>query len=201
MEQKVEAAGENTELIERAEEAEPATQAAAPESKQKPKKKKRSAKSYAIELALKLCATVLAVWILCSFVIGVFVCHDNSAYPMIKDGDLCITWRLGKLEQGSEIAYRHDGKTCFGRVIALAGDEVSIAGGSVMVNGYVALTDTVYPTPDEGSAVSYPFTVEQNCVFVLNDFREDLNDSRSFGSIPLDDCKGKVVFVMRRRGI
>lgn len=171
-----------------------------PDKPQK-KKKKRSAGSYAAELAIKLGITVVAVWLLCTFVIGIFVCHTNSGYPMIKDGDLCITWRLGELEQGSEIAYERDGKTCFARVIAKGGDEVTIAGGTVMVNGYVVLTDTVYDTPDEGSSIAYPYTVKEDTVFVLNDFREDMSDSRSFGSVPLSDCKGKVVFVMRRRGI
>lgn len=188
------------------EEQTPEKETAAPtpdETSEKPKKKKkkRSAGSYAVELALKLGLTALAVWLLCSFVIGVFVCHTNSGYPMVKDGDLCITWRLGELEQGSEVAFEHDGKTRFARVIAKAGDEVNIAGGTVMVNGYVALTDTVYDTPNEGSSITYPYIVPEGTVFLLNDFREDMSDSRSFGGVQLSDCKGKVVFVMRRRGI
>lgn len=216
MEQTVDTASETSEQNEKTAEAEPQEQTGtaepseapkeAPKTEEAPKKKgkqkkKRTAKSFAIELLIKLALTVLVLWIVLSFVAGVFVCHSNSAYPMIKDGDLCITWRLGKLEQGSEIVYEHEGKNCFGRVLAVAGDEVNIAGDSVMVNGYVALTDTVYPTPDEGSKISYPYIVPEGCVFVLNDFREDMSDSRSFGGVPLDDCKGKVIFVMRRRGI
>jgi signal peptidase I len=59
----------------------------------------------------------------------------------------------------------------------------------------------VYPTPTEGSAVSFPYKVPDNCVFVLNEYRSDLSDSRTFGGIPLEKIQGTVVFTMRMRGI
>lgn len=167
----------------------------------KPVKKKRSAKSYALGLLAKLTLTVLAVWVSCTFIIGIFVNHTNSAYPMIKDGDLCITFRLGELKQGEEIAYLLDGTTRFGRIIAFGGDVVEIKDDYITVNGYGIFENAVYPTTSEGSTITYPYTVPENCVFVLNDFRSDMSDSRTYGGIPLGDTKGKVVFLMRRRGI
>jgi signal peptidase I len=38
-------------------------------------------------------------------------------------------------------------------------------------------------------------------VFVLNEYRSDLSDSRTFGGIPLEEIQGTVVFTMRMRGI
>ncbi len=176
--------------------------AAAPEDKSvKPKRKKRSAASYAIELLVKLVLTAAAVWVLCTFVIAIHVNHSNAAYPMIKDGDLCITYRLGELKDGEEVSYLHDGKVCFGRIVAQSGDSVDIKNGYVSVDGYGVLEDVVYETTGEGSLIEYPYTVPDNCVFVLNDFRNDLTDSRSFGAVSLSDVEGKVVFVLRRRGI
>lgn len=49
-------------------------------------KKKRTAKSYAISFLIKVAITAIALWVLLYWIAGVFVCHDNSAYPMIKDG-------------------------------------------------------------------------------------------------------------------
>lgn len=167
----------------------------------KPKKKKRTAKDYIIGLAVKIGITAAAVWLLLTFVAGVYVNHTNSSYPMIKDGDLCLTYKIGKPSQGDVVAYEHDGEIKFGRVIAFEGDTVEIRDDYITVNGYGIFEETVYPTSAEGSRITYPYTVPENSVFVLNDFRSDVSDSRTLGAISLDNCKGKVVFIMRRRGI
>ena len=164
-------------------------------------KKKRTAKSYAISFFIKAAITAIALWVLLYWIAGVFVCHNNSAYPMIKDGDLCITYRLGKFVQGDVVAYKVNGEIRFGRVIAAEGDSVDIRSDYVTVNGYGIFEDTLYPTTSEGASITFPYTVSENCVFVLNDYRSDISDSRTFGAIGLDDVQGKVVFVMRRRGI
>lgn len=164
-------------------------------------KKKRTAKSYALSLAIKIGITALVLWVLLSFVIGIFVCHDNDAYPMIKDGDLCIIYRLESLRQGDEIVYYHEGKIHFGRVTAQAGDSVDIAGDCITVNGYTLMEDTVYLTTKEGATILFPYHVPDDCVFVLNDYRDNPYDSRIYGGIPSGEIQGKVILVMRRRGI
>ncbi len=170
-------------------------------SEPSPKKKKRTAGSYAISFFLKIAITVLVLWILLTWVVGIHVCHSHSAYPMIKDGDFCLTYRLSELQQGDEIVY-HTGETIhFGRVIAFGGDSVEILSDYIAVNGYGIFEDAVYPTTSEGANISFPYVIPENCVFVLNDYRNDISDSRTYGGIPLDDVQGKVVFIMRRRGI
>ena len=72
---------------------------------------------------------------------------------------------------------------------------------SSVINDYGISDETVYPTSPEGSAVSYPYIVPDNCVFVLNDYRSDLSDSRTFGGIPSEELRGAVVFTMRMREI
>lgn len=165
------------------------------------KKKKRTAKSYALSLLAKIGATVLLMWILLNYVVGVYICHDNYTYPMIKDGDLCVTYRLDQLRQGDEIVYLHEGQVRFGRIAAQAGDSVDIDGESITVNGYLLTEDTVYPTTREGASLTFPYKVPGDCVFVLNDHRDDPDDSRIYGGIPLSDVQGKVILLMRRRGI
>ena len=164
-------------------------------------KKKRTAGYYAMSFFLKAGITAAVLWLLLTFAAGVYICHTNSAYPAIKDGDFCLTYRLAKPEQGAMIVYRHDGAIRFGRIIAFGGDKVSIFTDYITVNDYCISDQTVYPNSPEGSAVSYPYTVPKNCVFVLNDYRSDLSDSRTFGGIPLGELQGAVVFTMRMRGI
>ena len=98
---------------------------ASPEaSSGKKKKKKKTAFDYARAFFIKIGVTAAVIAALLIWVAGVYVCHDNSSYPMIKDGDLCITYKLGSLEQGDAVAYKYGDKIRFGRVIAAGGDEV-----------------------------------------------------------------------------
>ncbi len=165
------------------------------------KKNTHTATDYALIFFMKLALTALVLWILLTWVIGIYVCHDNSAYPMIKDGDFCLTYRLGQLNQGDEIVYQADGAVKFGRVIALGGDSIEILNDYITVNGYGIFEDTVYPTTPQGAEITFPYQISENCVFVLNDYRSNPADSRIYGGISLDDVQGKVVFIMRRRGI
>ena len=169
-------------------------------NKQK-KKKKRSAKYYLVELLIKISVVGLCLWILLDFVVMVSVCHDNLSYPMIKDGDFCLTYRLAELRQGDEVTYIQNDEVRIGRVIAFGGDTVDIKNDSVAVNGLNIAENVVYPTNSQGSDIEFPYKIPEDCVFVLNDYRSDLSDSRKYGGISLSDVKGVVVFIMRRRGI
>lgn len=181
--------------------ADPAFAGERPPETTKKSEKKRTAASYAISFFIKIGITAAVLWLLLTYAVCVLICHTNSAYPAIKDGDFCLTFRLAKPEQGAMIAYLHDGAMRFGRVIASGGDRVSIYTDYITVNDCCISDETVYPTSPEGSAVSYPYTVPDNCVFVLNERRSDLTDSRTFGGIPQEELRGTVVFIMRIRGI
>ena len=139
------------------------------ELKDKKSKKKRTAASFAAEFFIKLGVTSFIVFFLLLFVVGVYINHSNTSYPMIKDGDLCLTYKLAKGKNGDEIAYQNDGNIRFGRIVALPGDIVDINEGNITVNGYGVYDKAVYATPAEGSAITYPYKVQPDTVFVLND--------------------------------
>ena len=183
-----------------ASQAEPEQNEKSSDSQVKPKKK-RTAKSYAISFFIKIFVTALVLTVVFRFIAGIHICHTNCAYPTIRDGEFCLTYRLADLKQGTMIVYRRDGEVKFGRIIAFSGDKVNIFNDFISVNDYGISENAVYPTSPEGSAISYPYQVPENCVFVLNDFRSDISDSRTYGGIPLEDVEGAVVFTMRMRGI
>ena len=167
----------------------------------KAKKKKRTSKYYAFSFFIKLAVTALVIWAVHTFAADVHICHTNSAFPAVRDGDLCITYRLADIKKGNMIVYKQGDNIRFGRIIASGGDKVEIFNDYITVNDYGISDNSVYPTSPEGSAVSYPYHVPDNCVFVLNDHRSDISDSRTYGGIPLDDIEGTVVFIMRMREI
>ena len=53
----------------------------------------------------------------------------------------------------------------------------------------------------DDAQIELPYTVEDNCVFLLCDFRTNGTDSRSYGSVPLEELDGKVIAFFRCRGI
>ncbi len=171
----------------------------AKESKGK-KKKKKSALAFAIEFFVKIAVTAAVVAILVIFIIGIYINHSNSSYPMIKDGDLVITFKHATILTDDAIAYKHNGKICFGRVVARSGDVVDLKEDNLTVNGYGVFENAVYPTTAEGATIDFPYTVPEDTVFVLNDYRPDPEDSRKYGGISLKDTKGKIILMIRRRG-
>lgn len=171
-------------------------------TKDKPQKKQKTTKQMLIGLLIKIAAIVLIIWITFTFILGLTIHYGNNMHPMVRDGDLVISLRLQKPFINAAVLYEHEGKTTVGRVIALEGSVVSIAeNGGITVNGNVPAEEVFYPTfPADGSEIQYPYTVPQGKVFILNDFREDTNDSRSFGAVDVGDLKGTLLLTMRRRG-
>ncbi|MEE1172146.1 MAG: signal peptidase I [Ruminococcus sp.] len=161
-----------------------------------------STKRLAISLLIKLTAIALAVWLVLAFVIGITINYGNNMHPAVNDGDLVITLKLQRPYLNAAVLYRHDGKTRTGRVVGLPGNVIDISGkGELLVNGAIASEDVYYPTKKaENSKVTYPYTVEEGKAFILNDYREDTDDSRAFGAIDLSEIDGPLILSLRRRG-
>ena len=174
-------------------------------SPKKPKKKKKTKKQKLIEslvrFIIKLAALALTAYLLLTFVIGVFVNHSNDMYPSVRDGDLVITLRVKNSVYGDVVAYTVNGTRHFGRVVAMGGDEVYIdEDGRFTVNGYSQVETIYYETKPAEGGVTFPYTVGEGELFILNDLRDNVTDSRTFGSIPAQNVEGSIVLSLRRRG-
>ena len=176
----------------------------APNKKAPPRKgpPPKTTKELLIGLLIKIGVTVALVWAVFTFVLGMSVHYGNNMYPAVHDGDLLVSFRLQKPFINAAVLYRFEGETRVGRVIALEGSVVDIhENGSLTVNGITPSEEVFYATYQaDGSPITFPYTVEPGKVFILNDFRSDTNDSRSFGAIDRKDLKGPMLFTVRRRG-
>lgn len=155
-----------------------------------------------LELGLRLCGLALAVWLVFS---QVFLLHRNQGlgmFPAVKDGDLVLAYRLQReYVKGDVVVYRLDGQLHLGRIAAGGTDVVMMDdSGSLLVNGSPQNGEILYPTYARENSV-YPLRVQEGMVFVLGDYRTQTQDSRDFGPIPLDDIQGKVITLIRRRGL
>lgn len=162
----------------------------------------KSNKELLIHLGIKVGILVALVWIVLTFVIGVHVHYGNNMHPAVRDGDLVFGFKLQQPYINAVVIYEHNGKTKVGRVIAMESNKIEIFDdGTFKVNDIVPSEEVFYPTNKaQSSSVKYPYTVPKGKVFILNDFREDTDDSRSFGAVDIDDLKGTLIFSMRRRG-
>ncbi len=123
-------------------------------------------------------------------------------FPAIKDGDLAIVFRLQReYAKNDVIAYRSPDGIRFGRIAAREGDVIRMDDTGVwQVNGTAQGDEILYPTYAI-AGIEYPYRVPEHSVFVLGDYRTKATDSRIYGSISMDDVAGKVITILRRRGL
>lgn len=153
-----------------------------------------------MRLGIKILVFALVIWLLLLFVFGVFRMSGNNMYPMLKDGDLCVTYKLEEYHSSDVVAYRIDGQTRFGRIIAREGDTIDGDEQGLLINNTHPSEEIFYPTQILDTNLPLPYKLGEGEFVVLNDYRSDLNDSRTYGVITKDALKGKVIFIFRRRG-
>ena len=123
-------------------------------------------------------------------------------FPALKDGDLAIVFRMQReYAKNAVIVYRTPDGVRFGRIAAREGDVIFMdESGTWQVNGTTQGGEILYPTYAlEG--IEYPYRVPEGCVFVLGDYRTKATDSRMDGPVAMEDVAGKVITILRRRGL
>lgn len=128
--------------------------------------------------------------------------EGNEMFPAVKDGDLLIVFRLQDYyEKNDIITYKVSGVRKVGRYLAQGGDLVTMDdSGRLLVNAAVQGGEIIFPTYSK-EGIEYPYEVPEGHIFILGDHRTDAIDSRDFGPIPIDDIEGKVITLLRRRGL
>lgn len=119
--------------------------------------------------------------------------NGSAMYPSISDGEICLFFRLDTLQREDIVSYKYDKTLRIGRVVAIAGDRVSVDHGKLYVNGYEK--ESFY----EVSGQVAEHVVSSQFVFIINDYRTDQNDSRKFGDMSVNAIEG-VYFASIRTG-
>lgn len=155
-----------------------------------------------ISLFIRIILLATASFVLFTQVFLITQAKGNDMFPAIKDGDLVITFRMQKdFAKNDVVVYQVGDSFHLGRIVAREKDVVTIdASGTLMVNNAVQRGEIVYPTlAKEG--YTYPLTVPEGNMFLLGDHRMETRDSRDFGPIGMGHIKGKVITILRRRGL
>lgn len=154
-------------------------------------------------LLMKVIFFCITAFIILTFFFGISVMSGEDMYPRMRDGDFVIYYRLEpSYEPGEIITFRTDGERRYGRIVARGGDTVDMTDdGQLVVNGSIQQEEIFFATMKNGSNTEFPLTLDHDEVFVLGDNRTSATDSRDFGAIRLSCIDGKVITLLRRRGL
>lgn len=149
-----------------------------------------------IRLIKKIVLIVITLFLIHTYIGSMLIYYNNNMFPSICDGDLCFIEKYDKHTHIDDIVLYNS--TMY-RVIARENQEVNITNkGILTVDGQQVLSTT--NTLLQKGDVSFPIKVGKGELFVLNDYREDLDDSRTFSTIQESNITGKIFFLIRRRG-
>lgn len=153
-------------------------------------------------LALRAVMIALVFLILFTKVFLVTRASGSGMFPSVKDGDLILAFRIQKTYAKNDVViYSSEAGTAIGRIAAMEGDVVTLdESGVLTVNGTVQNGELPYPTY-AGKELTYPYKVPEGAVFLLGDNRSAARDSRDFGAVPMKNVDGKIITILRRRGL
>ena len=168
----------------------------------KPQSKANGVLSYIYDLVRLLAVIVLVSMLL----FRVVVVSGPSMYDTFYDGDYLLV--LGNLfyrdpKAGDIVIVSKDsfdnGKPIVKRVIATEGQKVDIdfTRGVVYVYDVALVEPYTHTMTNLQEGVQFPITVDEGCVFVLGDNRNDSKDSRDpeIGQVDQREVLGKVLFL------
>jgi len=155
-------------------------------------------------LLVKIVSIALVFVLLFTFLFGIMRYQEPSMAPAVKDGDLVLFYRYNAsgYQPQDAVVLEFAGRMQVRRVVATAGDNVDIAEGGLIINGALQQESEIYQRTERyEDGIIFPLTVPEGQVFVLSDSRTGATDSRIYGCVEISDTLGKVMAVIRRRGI
>lgn len=189
------------------------------------KEKSRAARSFWRELPILIVIALAVAVVIKTFLVQAFYIPSASMRDTLLEGDRVmvnkLAYRVGDVVRGDVVVFdeplsrsadgeslpaavvrnigeaiglSHPASDFIKRIIGLPGETLEIHDGVMHVDG-VAL-DEPYLHPDTRMPDYGPITVPPGFVFVMGDNRNQSQDSRYFGPIPMGDIVGKAFVIL-----
>lgn len=162
----------------------------------KTRKKRSTLSTNLIVLAIKLLILIFVYLVFFRLVFAIMRMDSPNMNPSISEGELLILFRLEqKYDIGDTVLVEQNNKKYILRIVAIENQKVNISDEDTLLVDDAPEEHLIYynTKKDSKSKLKYPYTVEPNKFFVLNDYRTNEEDSRTFGTITKDQIKGKVI--------
>lgn len=148
-----------------------------------------------LHFVLVIVATLVTVWAIRTFVAEPFIIPSESMLNTLQVGDYVLGVKAGLKtghdpERGDIITFWspvEEDTILIKRVIATEGETIDLNDqGQVLIDGKVLNESYVTaPTHPLDGGLTFPYTVPEDCVFVMGDNRGNSADSRLIGAIPI----------------
>lgn len=165
-------------------------------------KQKKSRARLFIENVLYIATAVVLAMIVQQFIIRPFVVSGESMDPTLETGDYLlideVTYRFNEPERGDVVVFRappEPTKFFIKRIIGLPGDTVTIKGSEITITnsenpkGFTLSEDFI----THESSNTMTVTVPADQYFVMGDNRAGSYDSRSWGTLPKENVRGRAL--------
>jgi signal peptidase I len=189
------------------------------------KEKSRAARSFWRELPILIVIALAVAVVIKTFLVQAFYIPSASMRDTLLEGDRVmvnkLAYRVGDVARGDVVVFdeplsrsadgeslpaavvrnigeaiglSHPASDFIKRIIGLPGETLEIHDGVMHVDG--AALDEPYLHPDTRMPDYGPITVPPGFVFVMGDNRNQSQDSRYFGPIPVGDIVGKAFVIL-----
>lgn len=135
-----------------------------------------------------------------TFVVQPYVIPSGSMEPTIEIEDRVLAnkfiYRFGDPEPGDVVVLDDPTgtvPTLIKRVVATGGQTVDLRDGLVVVDGVTLDEPYTHGLPSEpmSQAVTFPYQIPADSVWLMGDNRANSADSRVFGAVPLSEIRGQ----------
>jgi signal peptidase I len=174
-----------------------------------------------VSVLLVVLLALLAASLVKQFILTTYIVSGVSMYPTLdggsgdandsdeENGELLYLNKLSEIKRGDIVVFKNPGwngvhsSALVKRVVALAGDTVTVSGKQLYVNGELIEEDYAYydPSKPEGSVLFSPdeytvdYVVPESSVYCMGDNRYNSTDCRIYGAVPLKEVVGKCFMV------
>lgn len=155
---------------------------------------------------LEFVVILLVVFLLLRLVIQPYTIPSGSMEDTIMTGDMVmaekVSYYIGAPAVGDIVTFEDPedpSRTLIKRVIATEGQVVDLRDGELYIDGILQDEPYTQGKPSYplsglgGVSISYPYTVPEGEVWVMGDNRTNSQDSRYFGSVPIESVTAKAV--------
>lgn len=143
------------------------------------------------ELLPYIIIIVVVVLIRTFFVTPVRVDGD-SMYPTLKDNDIMILNKNGKLKRYKIVVLDYKEERLIKRLYGLPGETLEIKDGKILIDDKELEDDYGYGNTWDLEKVE----LDKNECFVIGDNREVSGDSRYFGAVKCDEIEGTTSYTI-----
>ena len=165
-----------------------------------------------IQTIILLVLGLATAFILNIFFFDFYQIKEVDANHYLMNGETVLVSKKAELKRGLFVLYQYDGQDHVGRILAKEKDSVTYMDDLLYLNNeivdeaYLASMKDKFQTSSQNMGYftsdfslsslvgAKGNTIPKDCYLVLNDDRQNLEDSRSFGLIAKKDIKGVIDF-------